>query len=192
MSDLFELDRAAQSDGGSRHKVFFALRPEPPAALAAQELGRARRRPGEWPMPRERFHVSLNHVASAPTLPTDSVDRALRAASGVSIAPFVIAFNRLGSWGGKAADRAVVLWGDEGVDGALRLHSALHSSLRAAGVARGAEPVFEPHLTLLRKARDVAQEFILPVRWWVREFVLLDSVHGEGRHEVLGRWTLGA
>jgi 2'-5' RNA ligase len=50
---------------------------------------------------------------------------------------------------------------------------------------------FAPHHKLLRKPRDAPPEFIPPLRWWVREFLLIDSVHGEGRHEVLGRWTLG-
>jgi len=191
MSDLFDLDRPKPAEGAVRHKVFFAIRPSPDAAQEAHRLARARRGLGGWLMPPDRLHVSLNHVASGADVPTHQVARAIEAAAAIAVRPFVMAFNRLGTWGGKPGDRAVVLWGDDGVAGALSLHRALHEALAGAGATRPAETPFEPHLALLRKERDRPPEFIAPVRWWVREFVLIDSVHGEGRHEILGRWTLG-
>jgi len=190
MSDLFEPDRATEADLGVRHKIFFAVRPNAEAAQDAYQLARARRGLGGYLVPPERLHVSLNHVGSGPEVPTRRVERALEAAAAVAVRPFLLAFNRLATFGGKPGDRAVVLWGDDGVAGAFGLHDALHRALTANGAVRSAAPPFEPHLTLLRKERDVPPEFIAPVRWWVREFVLLDSIHGEGRHEVLGRWTL--
>lgn len=190
MSDLFHLDRPAAAGPPLRHKIFFALYPDRAVSLAVHELARRRRGPGGWLMPPGRQHVSMNGVARTSEPSHQLIDRAMAAGSTVAMRPFVIAFNRLGSWGRGRGDRSVVLWGDEGVAGAVRLHDALHRALAAAGVVRPAEPPFEPHLTLLRNERDLTQEFIPMVRWWVREFVLLDSIHGEGRHEVLGRWRL--
>lgn len=192
MSDLFDLKRPAPRDVAVRHRIFFALRPDPAATQDAHRLAHTRRGLGGWLMPPDRLHVSLNHVASAAEVPRDCVARALEAASAVAARPFLVAFNRLATWGGKPGDRAVVLWGDDGVTGAFGLHAALHEALAAAGVVRPLAAPFEPHLTLLRKERDRPPEFIAPVRWWVREFLLIDSLHGEGRHDVLGRWSLRA
>jgi 2'-5' RNA ligase len=191
MSDLFELDLPARPESAIRHKVFFAVRPDADAAQQAHQLARTRRGLGGWITPPERLHVSLTHVASGPEIPSAVVARALDAAATIAARPFLLAFNRLATWGGKPGDRCVVLWGDEGVAGATGLQAALHRALTTAGVVRPAQAAFEPHLTLLRKQRDAPPEFIPPLRWWVREFLLIDSVHGEGRHEVLGRWTLG-
>ena len=191
MSDLFELDLAARPEEAIRHKIFFAVRPDAAAAQQAHQLARARRGPGGWITPPERLHVSLNHVASGPEIPFPMVARALDVAATIAARPFLLAFNRLATWGGRPGDRSVVLWGDEGVAGAVGLQEALRRALTGAGAVRPAQATFEPHLTLLRKQRDAPPEFIAPVRWWVREFLLIDSVHGHGRHEVLGRWTLG-
>jgi RNA 2',3'-cyclic 3'-phosphodiesterase len=45
-------------------------------------------------------------------------------------------------------------------------------------------------VSLLRDKAEVPKTFVEPISWTAREFVLLDSVLGEGRHEILGRWTL--
>jgi len=48
----------------------------------------------------------------------------------------------------------------------------------------------EPHLTL-RYARDgQGAEAIAPIAWRVDEVLLIESVQGEARHEVRGRWPL--
>jgi 2'-5' RNA ligase len=83
------------------------------------------------------------------------------------------------------------LRGDDGIAGVYALHDELHRALAEAGLVRPRARDFEPHLTLLRDRIAAPEEFIEPVRWRVQEFVLLDSVHGEGRHELLGRWALG-
>jgi 2'-5' RNA ligase len=83
------------------------------------------------------------------------------------------------------------LRGDDGIAGVYALHDEIHRALAEAGLVRPRAHDFEPHLTLLRDRIAAPEEFIEPVSWRVQEFVLLDSVHGEGRHELLGRWTLG-
>jgi 2'-5' RNA ligase len=70
------------------------------------------------------------------------------------------------------------------------LHEKIHAPLAATGLAPRIEPNIEPHLTLLRDEAQAPLSFVDPVKWTVGEFVLLDSVRGEGRHEVLGRWPL--
>jgi 2'-5' RNA ligase len=46
-------------------------------------------------------------------------------------------------------------------------------------------------VSLLWDKVEVPPEAFEPIGWTAREFVLLDSVLGEGRHEMLGRWPLG-
>jgi RNA 2',3'-cyclic 3'-phosphodiesterase len=50
------------------------------------------------------------------------------------------------------------------------------------------KPQYEPHVTLLYDDRCVAEQAVDTVRWTVREFVLVHSLHGQGRYVFLGRW----
>jgi 2'-5' RNA ligase len=83
-----------------------------------------------------------------------------------------------------------VLLGDEGVIGVQLLHTAIHKALVAGTMAPRREPEIWPHVSLLWDNGRAPREFVEPITWAAREFVLLDSPYGEGRHEVLGRWPL--
>jgi 2'-5' RNA ligase len=84
----------------------------------------------------------------------------------------------------------VVAWADDGLVGARILHEHIHQALAGAGLLPAAEPNIEPHLTLLRTRAETPLKFIDPMKWTVREFLLLDSVQGTGRQVVLARWPL--
>jgi 2'-5' RNA ligase len=45
-------------------------------------------------------------------------------------------------------------------------------------------------MTLLYTDTFVERQAIAPVRWQVKEFLLIHSFVGEGRQEILGRWPL--
>ena len=193
MSDLFSLDPAADTDDSPRHKVFFAIRPTEAAADGLYRLAqreRSRRRMTGWPTQAQHLHVSLNGLGAHREPPRRLIARAIEACATIPTRAFVVSFNRLGSWGRGDGQRPFVLRGDDGMAGVYALHDAIHRALVAAGVVRPRPRDFEPHLTLLRDRIAATEEFIEPVSWRVQEFVLLDSVHGEGRHDVLGRWTL--
>ena len=193
MSDLFPLSSVADADGSVRHKVFFAILPTEAAADGLYRLAqreRSRRGMTGWPTARERLHTSLNGLGGHPELPRRLIAQAIEACGTIAARPFVVSFNRLGSWGRGDGQRAFVLRGDDGMAGVSALHDVIHRALAEAGVVRPRPRDFEPHLTLLRDRIAAREEFIEPVSWWVQEFVLLDSIHGEGRHEVLGRWAL--
>jgi 2'-5' RNA ligase len=174
-----------------RHRIFFALQLDAAAAARAQDLavrlGRASRASGLTPL--ERLHVSLNFVGVCSALSRDLVDRACATAGGVAAPSFVVALNRASVWKG-GGQCPLVLWGDEGAFGVERLHSAIHTGMVGIGLARGAERPFWPHLTIGWGAEPPLDVAVDPVSWRVGSFVLLDSIVGEGRHEVLGRWPL--
>jgi len=175
------------------HKVFFAIQPDAPSAArmidVAEDVRRRDSLAGKA-TPAGRLHLSLNFVGSFRGPPPRAViEKAATAVAGVSERPFVVALNRVASW--KGDPHPLVLAGEEGVIGAETLQATLHRALAAVSMAPRRAPPFEPHVTLLWDRREVAARFVEPITWTVREFVLLDSVFGEGRQDVLGRWPLG-
>ncbi len=62
---------------------------------------------------------------------------------------------------------------------------------RRAGLAVTGVSSYLPHVTLLHgHAVDAIQESIVPIRWTVREFVLVRCFFGQVRQEVVERWPL--
>jgi 2'-5' RNA ligase len=175
------------------HKLFFALQPDAEASERIWRLAdELRRRHGliGRPIPRERLHLSLIFAGGFRGPPPSAVvEKARAAADKVSATAFAISLNRAESW--KGDPHPLVLTGEEGVIGVQILHAAIHRPLARAGMAPRREPEHWPHITLLRDQGQVPKTFVEPVTWTIREFVLLDSVQGEGRHELLGRWPLG-
>jgi RNA 2',3'-cyclic 3'-phosphodiesterase len=177
------------------HNLFFALRPDAEAAAHIARLtARLRDEHGLTgrAVDADRLHISLNSLGAHPELPEQLVAKVIAAVATVAMPPFLVALNRVATWKGGVDRRPLVLWGDEGVIGVETLHAKIHAALVAEGLARRRARPMMPHLTVLRDAIEMPEEVIAPVRWTVREFVLVDSLRGEGRHVVLGRWPLGA
>jgi 2'-5' RNA ligase len=174
------------------HRVFFALQPPPEAAEQIIRLGQdLRRRHGLQGAltPAPRLHISLNFVGKFQGPPTRAVmEKAKGLADKVAVSPFVVTLNHVLTW---KDPHPLVLLGDEGVFGVELLHTAIHKALASGTMAPRREPEITPHVTLLRDRTLVAKEFVEPITWTVDAFVLLNSVQGEGRQEVLGRWPLG-
>ena len=104
-------------------------------------------------------------------------------------APFQVTLNHVATFRGGDPPPLVLL-GDEGVIGAELLHTAIHRALVTGSMAPRREPKVWPHVSLLWDRSAIPRTFVEPIGWTAREFVLLDSLYGEGRHEVLGRWPL--
>jgi 2'-5' RNA ligase len=176
-----------------KHVVYFALQPPPEAqaqALALAHAARGKHRLSGKPSLPERLHVSLNNLGAFKRPPGPVVAKALEAVEAVVARPFVIQFNRMGSWGVGDGDRPIVLWGDEGVIGAGALYSTIHQAMRRLDMAPRREIEIVPHMTLLRDKAAMPETFIEPVSWRVEAFVLIHAVHGEGRFDVVGRVPL--
>ncbi len=140
--------------------------------------------------PASRLHLSLNFVGDVPR-PADQIGHGkgrLAGRQGRHAAPFAVTLNQVESWKGEL--HPLVLLGDEGVIGVQLLHAAIHKALVAGTMAPRREPELWPHVSLLWDKAQPPREFVEPITWMAREFVLLDSPYGEGRHEVLGRWPL--
>lgn len=179
-------------------RLFFAVRPDAATAQRIESLAQALRRHhglrGKSLGP-ERFHVTLHLIGDfAGGIPQDVLARALDAARPVaqSASPFRIGFDTVASFTRKRRNMPLVLLGRDGVQGVAALQQALLASLVAAGLAGRPEPHFTPHLTLLYDDRPVAAQSVDALTWQVDELLLVRSLLGRGRHEVLARLPLEA
>jgi 2'-5' RNA ligase len=171
--------------------LFFALLP---AAKDALQIARLRERlllerglTGRR-IAAERFHVSLHTVGAWHGLSRAAVGAAKDVGAAFSKPPFEVVFDRAMSFAGE---RAFVLRAE--ADAAfISFHHALGIAMKKAGIGRSVTSRFTPHLTLLYGDRMVAERPIEPIRWTVRDFVLVQSLRGRGRsrHIHLARWPL--
>jgi 2'-5' RNA ligase len=169
--------------------LFFALFPDAAAAARIGELTRQLRDKHALtgrPHAAERLHVSLHGLGEYPSFPKDIAARAVEAAAGVTLPPFEIAFDRVMSFSGKPGQLPLVLRVD-GVAGVMALQNALGNALAKTGLGARQSA---PHLTLLYDARRVGEQPIDPIRWTVREFVLVHSLLGQTTYIPLGKWPL--
>ncbi|RZI85063.1 MAG: 2'-5' RNA ligase [Rubrivivax sp.] len=177
-------------------RLFFALYPAPEVAARADALRRAlqaRHGLSGKPVHQDRLHVTLNHVGDFAGLPQGLLADARQAAE--ALAPlqqaFDIGFDRVSSFRGRADSQPMILLGEQGVGAVTAFQARLDLALRTAGVIRRREP-FTPHMTLSYEPRQLPPEPVEPIAWEAHEFVLVHSLIGQGRHEVLARWPLPA
>jgi RNA 2',3'-cyclic 3'-phosphodiesterase len=140
------------------------------------------------PIATERLHVSLHSIGAWHGLSRAAVRTAKDVAASCAKRPFEIVFDRAMSFAGK---RAFVL--RAGADIAFKsFHHTLGIEMKKAGIGRWVTSRFTPHMTLLYGDRMVTERSIEPVRWTVRDFVLVQSLRGRGCSEYvhLARWPL--
>jgi 2'-5' RNA ligase len=175
-------------------RLLFAAIPDAGSASSVAELRqklRAKHRLRGKPIATERLHVTLHHVGDFATLPGGIVARAGAIASSISMRPFKVEFNGALSFRGRPGNSPFVLQGDEGVIGLVILQHRLGRLMENAGLGR-ADPHYTPHMTLLYDDRVVADEAVRPIGWAVHEFVLVHSLLGRSRYNVLARFPLRA
>ena len=174
--------------------LFFALFPDVRTAKHIESVTRtlcAEHRILGKPPAQQRLHVTLHHLGKFRGLPSHAVVAARQAAAEVTLPPFDLVFDHVTSFERRNARNRPIVLGTQQKTPAL---AALYQTLGAA-LMRHTEfgckfiPAFTPHLTLLYGDRHVAQD-IEPVKWTVREFVLIHSLLGRTRYIRLGRWSL--
>jgi RNA 2',3'-cyclic 3'-phosphodiesterase len=171
-----------------KHKFFFALRPNDAAAYAAasalQELRRGQRLTGSV-VKRENLHVTLFPFWECDEPPADLVEVASALVQAISAKPFEITFDMAMSFRRKGGF-ILVLGSTRGCAGLYDLQRRF--VMRLSPRARVGS--LTPHMTLMYPAQFVEKQPIDPIRWRADEFVLIDSWHGLGRHDIVGRWPL--
>lgn len=179
------------SFSGPIDPVFFAILPDTNARVEIVRQGERVR--GAYGLtgrvtPAERLHVTLQWVP----VPRGAVEWfaaiARFVALDIGIPPFEVTFDEVLSFKKKEGSRPVVLRG--GVGELMGLFQILGEGMRRLGFGEFARRTFTPHVTMLYDRREVPAHPIAPISWRVREFVLVHSVQGHGRHDILGRWQL--
>jgi 2'-5' RNA ligase len=177
--------------------LFFALFPDTRSAQRIERIAHhvcGMQRGPSIPAPpgTDRYHVTLHHLGNyAGGLPQAMVARAIRAASTVRTNAFAVAFDRAEDFRG----RPLVLRAHEGALALMEFRSTLGKALEHAGFAGRTRVPFTPHVTLgYRAPADARRRFVEPlpdmIGWTVRDFVLVHSLLGRGRHVALARWPL--
>ncbi|MBS0454980.1 MAG: 2'-5' RNA ligase family protein [Proteobacteria bacterium] len=179
-------------------RLFLAVRPDAATAQRieslAQELRRKHGLRGKSLGP-ERFHVTLHLIGDfAGGVPAQVLAGALDAASPVAArtSPFPIGLGTVASFTRKRRNMPLVLLAEEGGQGLGQLQQELVAALAAVDLAGRIEPRFTPHLTLLYDDRPLAAQAVEPLSWRASELLLVRSLLGRSRHEVLARLPLGA
>jgi 2'-5' RNA ligase len=187
------LDRAAERQPVRRfeNRLLFVVYPDEAASGALAKLGAdlraehgltGRSKAG-------RMHVTLHFLGDYGIDDWEIVAaKAQRAGNLVAAPPFSARFNNAVSLKRKRASPVIL----RGPDNAplVAFQRAVAAAMIEAGLGDQIKPNFYPIITLLFDNRPVEETAVPPVEWSVREFFLVRSVQGEGRHIVVKRWPL--
>jgi 2'-5' RNA ligase len=171
--------------------LFFGLFPDEATTndltKKAQQLCIRHRLSGR-PFAPSRMHVSLLGFGRFQGLPPNLVAAVADAAATVAARPFEAIFDRAMSF--LRPPRPLVLCGGEGVDELIAFQFLLTEAVRKSGF-KLSKRQYTPHVTLLYDRRGIEEHEIEPVRWTVKEFVLVHSLLGQSKYVPLERWRLG-
>lgn len=163
--------------GHGRCPVYVMIKPDADALAA---ICRQRRRLGmDERYDAARLHSTVLPVCDARDLTTELLARFGRAVARLSAEPFWIAFDRV---------IGTALRG-----GSMQYARNLQRDLLRWLIAFGVPiPPYEyrPHVSLAYQGRQPHIIPIPPIGWRVDELLLVESVHGEGRHVLHGRGRL--
>jgi RNA 2',3'-cyclic 3'-phosphodiesterase len=173
------------------HNLFFALQLKGKAAAEAFAI------PGHLNLvgprssvvPLKNLHITFHSVAQQEGIPRSLVERASEAVDIVSASPFDVTFDRLENFTLNLPKHALVLLCGCGLTSLTSLHRQMGEALQRAGF-RHVGKSFVPHVTLAYGTKPFATPQVAPLSWTVNRFALIESPHGEGRHEVQGSWML--
>jgi len=170
--------------------LFFALRP--PDAEGAiidnlrTKLQRVHRLRGAT-IARECLHATVAAAQDQRRTPQEIIARARSAGQRVRYQPFNVRFEWAQSFDVHRDRYPFVLRGDLKVLTDFRRR--LCAEMAQSGLAVPSS--YTPHVTLLWADRRVEAYPIAPIDWLVTNFVLVSSVFGQSRHDILDHWQLG-
>lgn len=176
-----------------KHRIFLAALPDDETAAEIHRRAESFKKEygftGNLILP-EHLHVTLFHLGDWAELPDEIVNLASGAASQVNAPAFDVSFPRAESFRNSTGVYPFVLSGDAKEWSGL--YDMLAAALKENGLGGATKGEFSPHVTLTYdKVRVKPFKIAPPIRWIVRDFVLIHSVLGKTAHHRLGRWPLG-
>jgi 2'-5' RNA ligase len=175
------------------HRLFFAIQPTAEVKKRARQIEKEQRAEHGIKAPEraaELMHVSVTAIGDYDQMPDGIVSLARQIAENVACTPMKLTFDRFMSFKNKRDRQAFVLCGEGGKAELMRLHVQLGVGLRNAGIKAGIGD-FLPHMTLLYDRTSITPTALeTPISWTADEFVLIHSLIGKAKHEIIDRWTL--
>lgn len=181
------------SSGRPTNKLLLMAKPDDEIAThiarTANELATYLGFTGKLVRP-ELLHFTLHPIGIFLKVPQSIVDAVGACGDSVRMRPFTVSLNMAKNFHRKSGIPLIVLCGDDGVLGLRMLHETLDVALTKRFRPRHSLP-FEPHMTLSYKAMEIPDTPTEPINFTIREFVLVNSLQGQGRHVLLRHWQLG-
>ncbi|MBB3311585.1 2'-5' RNA ligase [Rhizobium sp. BK196] len=170
------------------------LRPTAEAASEAMEIAQTYRNAHALTgpsRPLELLHITLNGVGAYRRLPQDIAFAAEQMAATIRVRPFELVLDEVMSFRHPGEPQAFVICTRQENEALLDLRHQIQEGLYEAGLPYNLGGHLTPHMTLLYDRKTVLpEELNRPVRWTVREFLLIHSIYGKSEHNVIGRWPL--
>lgn len=175
-------------------RIFLGIMPDATAALQAEETTKRICDINEIrgkPLLRQRLHVTLQHIGDYKRLKSKVLYAASLTGTAVSMAQFDVIFDRAESFPAPPRrDRprrypAVLRGGSEPL---FELHRLLAAAMRNLNLKPSDR--FVPHMTMVYADKAITPQSVEPLRWTVREFVLIHSERGLTKYNILDRWPL--
>lgn len=166
------------------HRFFFALQPPPELARRIASAAHWFEAQGGALRP-ERMHVSLFVLDDLPGYADTLVAMLRDLGARLKAAPVEITLDRVVGSGSSIALRP-----SRRIEALAGLRQRLVSVAGLTGVAERRDYRFSPHLTLGYRHGAPFQQRIKPVTWRADEVVLIHSLLGQTRHDLVGRWPL--
>jgi len=154
---------------------------KPPPATAALINALPRNDPGRGP---DLLHVTLMLLFDLHRAPPEWLPAVIAALDAFEGQAFPLCFDRV------EARKAVTLRSRAPLDQARAFQAGLvrHLLERRAPLTLGTTP--EPHVTINYRGDRLGSRKMEPIGWTVEEILLVESVVGQTRHIVHGRWLL--
>jgi RNA 2',3'-cyclic 3'-phosphodiesterase len=171
--------------------VYFAFKPEPDMTDHVVSVGNCLQAKHGMTgrVSPAVLHVTICPIGCLPELSDERVEAACKVAGRLVAKPFEIILDRIRTYPNGQEKLPLVAFAGKGVPKADLFRHALIADLRRCEfIFRRKLP--DLHMTLFYDRCIVAEEPIDPIRWMVRDFVLVHSIHGKGRHILLGQWPL--
>ena len=195
MQGVFEFYRDLPVRPKRPERLFYCLFPDAETTARAKRL-RARfihkHRLEGTQLKTERLHVSLQHVGDHKRLRTSLIYAARQAGKAVSMRSFEVTFRFVKSIDGappidgRARRWPLVLLGEG--DALSDLHKILGAAMEKNGLEAAKD--FMPHMTLSYCSKPIPAQAIEPIRFVVKEFVLVHSELWLTRYNIVDRWLL--
>lgn len=171
-----------------KHRAFLALKPDDAVAGQASETAlRLMRENGLTgkPLKPGNFHISLPAIWEGAVFPSDLAKIVSARVQAVRMPSFEVILDMAMSF--RQPKRYILVLGT--TRSIANIYGLNRQLLTAIG-SKMRGNTFNPHMTLSYTDRPVEKQPVEPIRWTAREFVLIHSFVGQGRHEIAARWPL--